>query len=64
MKHLLIILSILLLSSPVFGIIIKVKLFMGGVNVVIMFGKDLEIKKLTQNIKVMLRMEFQMVLVL
>jgi len=31
---------------------------MGGVNVVIMFGKDLEIKKLTQNIKVMLRMEF------
>jgi hypothetical protein len=47
-------------SSPYFfflllflEIITKVKLFMGGVNVVIMFGKDLEIKKLTQNIQVM-----------
>ena len=36
---------------------------MGGENTLIMCGKDLEIKKLTQNINVMLRMVFQMVMV-
>jgi len=36
---------------------------MGGVIPFLMFGKELEIKKLTQNMKVMLRMVFQMVLV-
>ena len=34
---------------------------MGGENILIMFGKDLGKKKLTQNIKVKLRTEFKMV---
>ena len=37
---------------------------MGGENILIIFGKNREIKKLTQNIKVELRTEFQMVLVI
>ena len=71
MKHLLIILSFLLLSSPVIGDnhtlpvlgVKKVKLFMDGVNTLKLCGKDLEKKKLTLYIRVKLRMEFQMVLV-
>ena len=44
-------------------IITKVKLFMDGVNTLKLCGKDLEIKKLAQNMKVMLKMGNQMVLV-
>ena len=63
MKHLLILLSLLLLFSPVIGDNHKGEtLYMWG-NTLIMFGEDLEKKKLTQNMKVMLRMENQMVLV-
>ena len=63
MKHLLIILiSFLLLSSPVIGQETGVYTFMKVLMV--FFGKNLEIKKLTQFIKEMLRMEDRMVLVL
>ena len=53
MKHLLIILSFLLLSSPVIGDNHKGEtLYRWGNILLIMFGKDLEIKTLTLYIKV------------
>jgi len=63
MKHLLILISFLLLSSPVIGDNHKSETLYGWGKYPDLFGKDLEIKKLTQHMKVMLRMVNLVVLV-